>query len=259
MINKIPLPADAHERAERIYAEGKMDKDVAEHFKVSRQIIYLWRSRDKAFDEACERGKSAGEAIRAEVIFQTQSERRGEHPGGWKQPPSDAAQTIEKLCAFGHTDFEIAGFFTISLGTLVAWKARHPEIGTAFKVGKEVADDRVERSLYSRATGYSHEAVKIFNDKGAVTKVDYIEHMPPDTGACIFWLKNRRQELWKDRREVTAAGADGKNLNDLSSNELDRQVVEALRRAQEVTRRVDAAARAAASTATSNDEPDRVH
>ena len=26
--------------------------------------------------------------------------------------------------------------------------------------------------------------------------------MPPDTTACIYWLKNRKPEQWRDRREV---------------------------------------------------------
>jgi hypothetical protein len=37
------------------------------------------------------------------------------------------------------------------------------------------------RSLYNRAVGYTHDAVKIFCDKnGNVTKVPYREHVPPD-------------------------------------------------------------------------------
>jgi PAS domain S-box-containing protein len=47
--------------------------------------------------------------------------------------------------------------------------------------------------LYSRAVGYTFDAVKIFCTKnGQVTKVPYREHVPPDVTACIFWLKNRK-------------------------------------------------------------------
>jgi DNA-binding NarL/FixJ family response regulator len=265
--NKIPYPSDAPERAERLYAEGKMDHDVAAEFGVSRQIIYLWRSREKTFDEACERGKEAGEDIRRAAVSQTMSESiRGSDShalaaiASRKMPPTDAAETIGKLCALGHTDFEIAQFFGISAGSVLnRWKAEFPAIAEAFTVGKGIADARVERSLFNRAVGYSYDAIKIFNDKGAVTKVDYVEHMPPDTGAAVFWLKNRMQEKWRDRREVIAPGTDGKNLNDLSGDELDRQVVEALRRAQELDRRVNAALRAQTSTPEGDDKPDRVH
>jgi hypothetical protein len=52
---------------------------------------------------------------------------------------------------------------------------------------------RVKRSLYARAVGYNYEAVKIFmpanREKPVV--VPYIEHVPPDVTAGIFWMKNR--------------------------------------------------------------------
>ena len=28
------------------------------------------------------------------------------------------------------------------------------------------------------------------------------KRMPPDTTACIFWLKNRRKEQWREKLEV---------------------------------------------------------
>ena len=56
------------------------------------------------------------------------------------------------------------------------------------------------RSLYHKAIGYSYDAVKIFMPAGATEPVyaPYREHVPPDTTACIFWLKNRRQQEWRD-------------------------------------------------------------
>ena len=82
------------------------------------------------------------------------------------------------------------------------WEAAYPKFSGALRTGSKVADDRVERSLYERAVGYSFESEKIFcNKDGVVTRVPYIEHMPPDVTACIFWLKNRRKEVWRDRYE----------------------------------------------------------
>ena len=59
---------------------------------------------------------------------------------------------------------------------------------------------RTERSLYERANGYSYDAVKIFMPSGAKKPVyaPYVEHMPPEMTAAIFWLKNRRPDLWRD-------------------------------------------------------------
>jgi hypothetical protein len=62
------------------------------------------------------------------------------------------------------------------------------------KAGKAEADNRVEQSLHQqRAVGYNYDAVKIFCDKnGKVTRVPYVEHVPSEVTACIFWLKNRK-------------------------------------------------------------------
>jgi len=68
------------------------------------------------------------------------------------------------------------------------------------KIGKAEADSRVERSLFERANGYSYDAVKIFMPAGAKKPVyaPYVEHVPPDTTAAIFWLKNRDPAHWRD-------------------------------------------------------------
>ena len=108
----------------------------------------------------------------------------------------------EKLALLGATDANLSDFFKISLATLDNWKKQHPKFLEALKRGKSIADGDVAQSLYRRATGYSHEAVKIFNDQGQPMVVPFTEHYPPDTTAAIFWLKNRRPDLWRDKTEV---------------------------------------------------------
>jgi hypothetical protein len=117
------------------------------------------------------------------------------------------AEQAEKLCKLGATDIELADFFEVSDRTIYRWQSQHPEFCQALKAGKDAADERVERSLYHRATGYTFEAVKIFQHQGQPVTVPYREHVPPDTTAMIFWLKNRRKDQWRDRHEHT--GADG--------------------------------------------------
>ena len=62
----------------------------------------------------------------------------------------------------------------------------------------------VERSLYQRANGYNYEAVKIFMPAGSKQPVvvHYIEHIPPDVTAGMFWLKNRDPDNWRDVQNV---------------------------------------------------------
>lgn len=117
------------------------------------------------------------------------------------RPSSFKAEFCEqaaKLCALGATDQEIADFFKVSARTIYRWLAEFPEFCQSLKVAKDEADARVERSLYHRAVGYEHEAVKIMAVAGEVVKVPYVEHVPPDTTAMIFWLKNRQSDKWRD-------------------------------------------------------------
>jgi len=107
-----------------------------------------------------------------------------------------------KLCTLGATDIELADFFGVSVRTIYRWSAEHGEFCQALKQGKEVADERVTRALYHRATGYSFDTVKIMQYEGAVMEVPYREHVAPDTTAMIFWLKNRRPDLWREKQEI---------------------------------------------------------
>lgn len=131
-------------------------------------------------------------------------------PGGrpTKYKPAFVEQA-KKACEAGFTDLELAGLFGVCVDTINTWKLEHPEFSASLKVGKEVPDERVKRSLYNRAVGYSYNAVKIFMPAGAKEPVyaPYVEHVPPDTTAAIFWLKNRDPEEWRDRHELT--GKDG--------------------------------------------------
>lgn len=107
-----------------------------------------------------------------------------------------------KLCLLGATDVDLADFFGVSISTIDNWKIRFPEFLGSLKSGKDEADDRVERSLYQRAVGYTFDSEKIFNANGVILRAPIREHIPPDTTAQIFWLKNRRRKDWCDKHEV---------------------------------------------------------
>jgi hypothetical protein len=112
------------------------------------------------------------------------------------------AKVAQKMAELGATDREIATALGVAESTLHYWRAQHVEFSEALKVGKAPCDDRVEASLYHRATGYTFASEKIFNYQGEVVRAQTLEHVPPDTTAAIFWLKNRRKELWRDKHEV---------------------------------------------------------
>lgn len=116
-------------------------------------------------------------------------------------------EQARKLCSLGATDDELADFFEVHRSSIYRWKHEHQDFCDSIKTGKEVADERVERSLYQKATGYNvteEQAVKIKVEqhKENVEVVQIEKHVPADTTAAIFWLKNRRSGNWRDRQEV---------------------------------------------------------
>jgi transposase-like protein len=116
------------------------------------------------------------------------------------------AKMVKHAARLGATDADLAKIFGVSDATIDNWKAQHPDFLGSSKRGKEEADARVIRSLYQRAVGYSYNAEKIFCDKnGKVTRVPYVQHVPPDVTAQIFWLKNRDPQHWRDAWQIEAS------------------------------------------------------
>lgn len=99
----------------------------------------------------------------------------------------------------GATDAEMAKELGCTLSTFYLRLNQYPDFSEAIKVGKAAYDQRVSNSLARRAIGYEHETEKVFSNG---LRVKVIEHVPPDTTAQIFWLKNRQPELWRDRKET---------------------------------------------------------
>jgi hypothetical protein len=130
---------------------------------------------------------------------------------GKGRPSSFKPEFVEqarKLCKLGATDRELADFFGVAESTINNWKVEHPDFLESLKRGKDEADGRVEQSLYRRALGYSHDAVHVSNWQGEVTLTPIVEHYPPDTTACIFWLKNRKPAEWRDMSKLDLTNSD---------------------------------------------------
>jgi hypothetical protein len=119
---------------------------------------------------------------------------------------AEYAQVAKEMCKLGATDADLADAFDVAIATITNWKNTRPNFLAALKGGKHEVDNLVERSLLNRALGYSFDAVKIFCHDGEIIKVPYREHIPPDTTACIFWLKNRRPQEWRDKHDLNVNG-----------------------------------------------------
>ncbi|GAG27156.1 unnamed protein product, partial [marine sediment metagenome] len=98
--------------------------------------------------------------------------------------------------------------------TYYQYQKKHPEFSESIKRGKRPVDVEVENALLKRAKGYEYEEVhaefrpKNKDDKKAKpTVVKRIKkQVAPDVTAQIFWLKNRRPDLWRDKQDVEHSG-----------------------------------------------------
>jgi hypothetical protein len=116
------------------------------------------------------------------------------------------------LAAQGLLDEQIYTLLGITKAMFYRWKKRYPEFAEALKDAKAPVDDSVEKSLYERAMGFDSEETEIIgvpDGSGGIMPREVRKkkkHVPPDTTACIFWLKNRRREQWRDVQEREHSG-----------------------------------------------------
>lgn len=112
----------------------------------------------------------------------------------------DGLSQLRGWARAGLTNAQIAHNCGISRDTLDAWCKRFPGISDTLKAGKEVADLEVENALYRSAVGFAYEE-KIFERKldGEMVHTRTVsKQAQPNVTAQIFWLKNRRRDVWKD-------------------------------------------------------------
>lgn len=107
---------------------------------------------------------------------------------------------VEGWARDGLTDEQIAKNMGITAKTLYVWKNKYGEICKSLKMGKEVVDRQVENALLKRALGYSYNEITY---EGGIETKRVVKEVVPDTTAQIFWLKNRKPEDWRDKREIT--------------------------------------------------------
>lgn len=132
----------------------------------------------------------------------------------WLEP--DGLTRLEGWARDGLTDEQIAHNMGIAVGTLYEWKKGRPKICEALKRGKEVVDIEVENALLKRALGYEYTEKRIEkSEKDGEKIVQTVKHVPPDTTAQIFWLKNRRPAQWRDKPENINTDAGVKIVDDV--------------------------------------------
>lgn len=135
-------------------------------------------------------------------------------PEEWIKP--DNLTLLTAWARDGLIDEEIAKKMNVSPPTLYKYKKMFPEIVEALRKGKELVDVEVENALYKKALGYTVPVKKTFkvkrieyNPETGKKIAEFEElvdgfdevHIPADTTAQIFWLKNRKKQQWRDKVE----------------------------------------------------------
>ena len=89
--------------------------------------------------------------------------------------------------------------------------------GCTFFLAWGRTEEASERVSLARAAGEVGSGDVVMVARWTVT---YTERMSPDTTACIFWLKNRKPEEWRDKTQVEPSWA-GKKPSEMTNEELD--------------------------------------
>jgi hypothetical protein len=111
----------------------------------------------------------------------------------------DHCDLAREHCLLGATNDELAEVFDVAPRTIDNWIAHHPNFAAAVRQGRKRADAKVAASLYARAIGFQHKVERAFLCRGEPKSFTVTVSYPPDTQACIFWLRNRRRADWRDQ------------------------------------------------------------
>ncbi|MBS4052001.1 MAG: helix-turn-helix domain-containing protein [Methylomonas sp.] len=117
-------------------------------------------------------------------------------------------ELAHNYCLLGATDEQLAQFFNVPESTILKWQKDYPDFSDAIKRGRILADMSVAESLYRTCLGYTHTETttrEIRSASGEILSVETVtvtREMPPDTAACIFWLKSRQPDKWRDKTDV---------------------------------------------------------
>lgn len=125
----------------------------------------------------------------------------------WETHVKDKLILVEGWARDGLTDEQIAKNLGIGIRTFYEYKEKYPQFSQFLKRGKEVVDTEVENALLKRALGYTYdeETYEELSDGTSKSKV-VTKHIPGDTTAQIFWLKNRKPGVWRDKTAVEHSG-----------------------------------------------------
>ena len=128
---------------------------------------------------------------------------------------------VRSLARTGLTVKEIAQEIGVAKSTLCKWVAENPDLSDDLNEGRSFADSKVEESLYKLAIGWKTETrrtvVSSDGDGQKPLRVEITEtEVAPNATACIFWLKNRKPDKWRDRKELEMSASLDSSMDEMN-------------------------------------------
>lgn len=117
-------------------------------------------------------------------------------------------EEIKEYALSGCTMEQIAHRLLISKSALYKWSKKYPELEEVINEGKQVADDRVEQSLYDLCFDHDVREITVEKDENGnvVKQVIRTKHIPASATAIQYWLQNRRTDVWKSHQSLELHG-----------------------------------------------------
>jgi hypothetical protein len=136
-----------------------------------------------------------------------------------KYDPQTWPLLAEGYAREGLTDQQMMKKLGVSNGTFYKYVEQYPEFKEGLKRGKAPVDIQVENSLLKRALGYEYTETENKTRNGkTVEEKETVKQVVPDTTAQIFWLKNRKPDLWRDKQVL------GHELEKMNESDLDKMI-----------------------------------
>ncbi len=119
---------------------------------------------------------------------------------------------VEGWARDGYDDKQIAELLGLNETYFCTQKKNFPKLSEVLKKGRQPLSVLVENSLFKRATGMKVTTVikKYIELPDGTTSEqaiiqETITEIPPDTGAAMAWLKNKKPEQWNKQPTKVAA------------------------------------------------------
>lgn len=144
--------------------------------------------------------------------------RRPGRPALFENLPTDViCRNVTRYLKLGVSHEQAAVALGISVDTFYDWIKKYRQFSEAVKAGEIDADAEMASAMYRAGTGNKRiveQFVKLKDgpDRERVEVVEVEIEDPLNVSAQIFWLKNRRRDLWKDMRSTEMSGPDGRAI-----------------------------------------------